>query len=112
MSKWTPGPWKIVQREVMEDGSVYPEHIVGGERELQVCIMESMFIAEKIAKEADSFWRNSPSHDANARLIAAAPRMAEALNHAYQIGIGGLTPASETLSAWHAILAEINGDTK
>jgi len=36
---YTPGPWKVVPREILEDGSVYPQHIVGGVADYQVCFM-------------------------------------------------------------------------
>ena len=74
MSKHTPGKWVVIQREVMEDGSVYPMHVVGGAAELQICLMESLTIARMRVddpKMLDSF--SASYSDANARLIAAAP---------------------------------------
>ncbi|WP_157685110.1 hypothetical protein [Robbsia andropogonis] len=39
-TKFTPAPWKVVPREILDDGSVYPTHIVGGVTELEVCHLE------------------------------------------------------------------------
>jgi hypothetical protein len=75
MSKHTPGPWRVVEREVLEDGSVYPRHLIGGERDLQIVSLESMFVAEKISEAPNSFWKHSEQSEANSRLIAAAPEM-------------------------------------
>lgn len=38
----TPTPWCLVTREVLEDGSQYPMHIIGGERALEVAYLESL----------------------------------------------------------------------
>lgn len=48
--KHIEGPWRFVEREVMEDGSVYPQHIVGGPQELQVCLLEGPVVAEVAVK--------------------------------------------------------------
>jgi hypothetical protein len=87
-AKHTPGPWTIVDREVLEDGGVYPRHIVGGSRELEICWLESLFSAESAVKNPDSIASSDKmmesatdtrSKSANAHLIATAPDMLAAL---------------------------------
>ena len=79
MSKHTPKPWVVVDRQVLEDGSVYPKHIIGGVTELQVCLFETPNVAHAIVN--DESWKylgKSEMHEANAQLIAAAPELYEA----------------------------------
>lgn len=87
-SKHTPGDWLIVERELLEDGSVYPRHITGGARDLTICFLEVPSIAELAAKNPDSFYASDNMAEsasdirsamANARLIAASPNLLKAL---------------------------------
>lgn len=71
----TPGPWKVIERETLEDGSVYPRHIVGGQLGHEVCKLESVFAAMEAAGNPESFWNTSATCQANAALIAAAPEL-------------------------------------
>ncbi|UVE55279.1 hypothetical protein [Burkholderia sp. EMB26] len=73
--KHTPGPWRIIEREILEDGGVYPRHIVGGDRDTEVCMLEGSAIAALAAREPHGIW----GRNANGDLIAAAPDMAEVL---------------------------------
>jgi hypothetical protein len=72
VSAFTPGPWKVAEREVLEDGSVYPTHIVAEPTEHEVCHLESQCAAQE-------GWEIHPTRAANHRLIAAAPDLAHAL---------------------------------
>lgn len=72
-TKHTPGPWRVVDREVMEDGSVYPCHILGGVADYQVCTLESPEIAKHGAEQPHLFPGLNGILGPNARLIAAAP---------------------------------------
>lgn len=77
------GPWRVVERAVMEDGSVYPRHIITADSEYQICIMESAAVATLHVCQPESKWANSAANLELAHLIAAAPELLEALR-AYQ----------------------------
>lgn len=68
----TPTPWKIIGREVMEDGSVYPEHIIGGFHEFQICLMESISTAALSAENPDKYPALDAACRANAEFIVRA----------------------------------------
>lgn len=72
--KYIEGPWRFVEREVMEDGSVYPQHIVGGPQELQICLLEGPVVAEAAVKNN---WPAGKPRSAD--LLLAAPDLLEAL---------------------------------
>lgn len=67
--KFTSRPWKLVRREVMEDGSVYPTHIVCGPEKFQVCILESSVIAKLAIDNPSKRWGIS---DEISKLLASA----------------------------------------
>jgi hypothetical protein len=79
--KHTPGPWKIVPRETLEDGSVYPAHITGGARDLEICLLETDYAAANF-EPCDAMHESVGdvrSKAANFRLITAAPELLAAL---------------------------------
>lgn len=78
MSAHTPGPWRYIDRQVLEDGGIYPMHIVGGDFESQICLIESPMWAEVAHKQPDLYPIQAVTQ-ANTRLIAAAPAMLAAL---------------------------------
>lgn len=97
MSAHTPGPWVVVERETLDDGSVYPRHIIGGARELVVCYLESEFVAQQV-DDSDAMFEavgDMRSKAANARLISAAPDMLEALEE-----INGCIEWSDHAQKW------------
>lgn len=67
----TPGPWSVIPREVMEDGSVFPCYIEGGSTALQVCLLESQGCAQ-IRHDSPGKWPElSEMSHANFALIVA-----------------------------------------
>lgn len=77
-TRFTPGPWRVVERAPMEDGSVYPTHILGGAADFQVCLMEGAAVAALLHSGE---WKTVVSTSAaNAHLIAAVPELYAALD--------------------------------
>ena len=100
MSKFTPGPWSISEPQIRGD-YVMPGYVWINGRDwyalAQVCVLDGDVISE--------------TGLANARLIAAAPEMYEALR---RIREGCAFPADDVQRAIRdvarAILAKIDGD--
>ena len=80
-AKHTPGPWRIVDATVEEDGSIFPRHIVGGSRELVVMYAnesrneDGTLVSDEMAEAVGDV----RSKTANLHLIAAAPELLAAL---------------------------------
>ena len=72
MSAHLKGPWRIVERETLEDGSVYPRHIATEVGEYQICLLES-------ANMAELGYERTPAEQERDRLIAAAPDLLRVL---------------------------------
>jgi len=77
-------PWRIVEREVLEDGSVYPRHIADASGNC-VAYLEASSVAALAIKEPGSLWDTSEAKETRARLIAAAPELLEALMQAQSL---------------------------
>lgn len=112
----TQGPWKIVEREVLEDGSVYPRHILGGRFQMQVCLMESAAAANAFVNEPS--WKNLGNSEisiSDARLIAASPLMLDELIKLKKLLEAiSLTdyPVSDELDSIAAVIAKATEETK
>lgn len=109
----TPGPWRVVEREVLEDGSVYPRYVVAGD-DFPVCPLEAPSIAQLAHDNPGSFWGETSIGKANAALIAAAPDLYDALQRSLGCirGLLARTPVrdvSETLAEIAAAIAKAEG---
>lgn len=62
---------------MLEDGSIYPRHILGSGNEFQVCLLESPMVAELAHKDSQTIWAQNNVTLVNARLIEAAPELLE-----------------------------------
>lgn len=103
MIAYTPGPWKIVERETFADNSVYPRYIVGGPDELDVCYLESLYAA-------NSSTPGSVRREADARLIAAAPELLGAVVELLELrecGFNSVVHPKGELNVVHAARAAI-----
>ena len=88
---WTPGPWKA--HEIQRTGIPY----------------SPVTATTMIAKVYPTAYGDDAQSQANARLIAAAPEMAEALA-ACIIQLNRETLGGEALDRARALLARINGE--
>jgi hypothetical protein len=101
--KHIEGPWRFVDREVLEDGSVYPQHIVGGPDELQVCFLEGSAVAALAIKEK---WPNGKPRSAD--LLLAAPDLLALLVEL--VDIEGPCPGTAVWATKvHAAIAKARG---
>lgn len=104
--KHTAGPWRVIPREVQDDGSVYPAHIVGGPLNNTVCPLEAGCVAEIAAQQPGSHWDTTQTKEANARLIAAAPDLLEALELIVRLRRDALNDSLLSMNAEHPTLLE------
>lgn len=72
MSTHLKGPWRIVERETLDDGSVYPRHIATKDGSYQICLLESPSMAAL-------GYDRTPHEQERDLLIAAAPELLAAL---------------------------------
>ncbi len=108
----TPGPWKVIEREILEDKSVYPRRIDGGVMNMHVCFLETPAVAH--AYTYSDGWKGkgfSEFQQGNARLIAAAPDLYAALlamfNEATARHAANMTEWTDAEYAARAALAKV-----
>jgi hypothetical protein len=75
--KATPRPWRVIDSEILEDGSVYPPHIVGGCRDLTIC---RFYEGDQMAETKDDV----RSTRANAAFIVKAVNLFDELVEALE----------------------------
>ena len=109
MSKHTPAPWKIVQREVLEDGSVRPSHIKDN-KDIVICYLEGAYSADLAVAEPTSFWNKDFKTSANARLIEVSPVLLEAASEVRKMMKTGASQASAsyTPTSFYLWLAKLD----
>lgn len=93
-TQWTPGPWKVHGDETQ------PVFYVHGSN--AVC---------DIRKPDGRFYRSPRETEANARLIAAAPEMAELLERIALTPMQNAAHALDYIADARALLAKIKGTT-
>ena len=112
--KWTPGPWFIVTPtqgfEVCTIHGVERQPTEDGLGQTWVYIRP-----ESLVRDGEWHWPDEVECTANARLIASAPDMAEALEKALNFITNTESEMGETLpcgDAARAALAKARGETK
>lgn len=113
MTAHTPRGWRIVERFVEEDGSVYPRSIEDAE-DRSVCFLELECISQLAVKHPGTHWDTSPIKETHARLIAAAPELLEAWQKAHEwmkeaVVAGCNLPSTATLFRSQAAIAKAPG---
>ena len=109
MSKHTPGPWEAVsiwESSSISDDDAIRYGIISTKQPLAACV------ANKTNDICTVWYRASESRtDANARLIAAAPEMYEALNEvaSWMLAPGDSAFPDESLERICRILAKVEG---
>lgn len=78
MAEHIAGPWKIVDRYVEDDGSVYPRRITGDDGHI-VCYLEAECVAALAIANPGSYWGEFPSKKATENVVVAAPDLLDAL---------------------------------
>lgn len=76
MSAHLKAPWRIVERETLEDGSAYPRHVATEAGDYQICLLESPSMA------ALGYTRTVAEAERDA-VIAAAPELLAAVESEY-----------------------------
>ena len=97
--KHLKGPYRIVEREVMEDGSIFPRHIATVEGDYVICYLESPSMA------ALGYGR-TPAEQERDRLLAACPELLAALRLAVRQNSHDMLMTAEELRQCEAALSK------
>jgi len=105
MSKYTPGPWTFSKSDMFGDLRFYVAQSDAAPYTPNFSDVATL-IAETVPSERQYI------QEANARLIAAAPELLEALQELLSESSDGIATSPLTRNKAHAAIAKATGETK